>query len=62
MLLMEVLHAIDVLSPAATEQDLRVLCCLKQTIRKAESAFYEQIEGKGKPAGAQKKSRPAGRP
>lgn len=44
VLLMEVLHAIDVLSPAATEQDLRALCCLKQAIRKAEQIFDQQQE------------------
>ena len=42
------LQAIDILSPAKSEQDLRVLCCLKHAIKQAESTFYEQAEGEGK--------------
>ena len=34
------LQAIDILSPAKSEQDLRVLCCLKHAIKQAESTFY----------------------
>ena len=41
------LQAIDILSPAKSEQDLRVLCCLKHAI-KQQSTFYEQAEGEGK--------------
>ena len=42
------LQAIDILSPAKSEQDLRVLCCLKHAIKQAESTFYEQAVGEGK--------------
>ena len=42
------LQAIDILSTAKSEQDLRVLCCLKHAIKQAESTFYEQAEGEGK--------------
>ena len=41
------LQAIDILSPAKSEQDLRVLGCLKHAI-KQQSTFYEQAEGEGK--------------
>ena len=41
------LQAIDILSQAKSEQDLRVLCCLKHAI-KQQSTFYEQAEGEGK--------------
>ena len=42
------LQAIDILSTAKSEQDLRMLCCLKHAIKQAESTFYEQAEGEGK--------------
>lgn len=61
-LLMGALQAIDLLSPAKTEQDLRVLCSLKQAIKQAEQIFYQQQEEeKTKQAEQTKKAAPAGR-
>lgn len=62
-LLIGALQAIDLLTPAESERDLRALCCLKRAIKQAEGAFHERYDGKeeGEP-GQNKKAAPAGRP
>ena len=61
-LLMAALQAVDLLSPAKTERDLRALCSLKQGIKQAEQIFYQrQEEEKASQAEQTKKAAPAGR-
>ncbi len=60
-LLMAALQAVDLLSPAKTERDLRALCSLKQGIKQAEQIFYQRQEEKASQAEQTKKAAPAGR-